>query len=174
MMPAGFKVFQPPARFVVAAMEPDDIARVRAIDRASFANPWDEKLFIGAIRADFAEAWVVRDARAGARSVVGFLTAARRERTLRLYSLAVAESFRGQGLARLLLDRLRRRCLELGLNRIALEVRHANRSALGLYRSIGFVQTGLKRAYYPDTGEDAVLMAWEIGPEIEDELTTSA
>jgi ribosomal-protein-alanine N-acetyltransferase len=62
----------------------------------------------------------------------------------------------------MLLDALVNELKTLGVLEIILEVRASNPSALAFYSSAGFVQTGLRRAYYVDPIEDAVLMRLQL------------
>lgn len=90
----------------------------------------------------------------GSRTIdAGIAWLLRRDATVaRMYSLAVHPRARGRGLARALvaasLARLPRRIATLSL-----EVRRGNQAAIGLYCSLGFVETALLRRYYPDGGD---------------------
>jgi ribosomal-protein-alanine N-acetyltransferase len=80
-----------------------------------------------------------------------------------LETIAVVNSSRRRGLGRRLLDGLIRELQAGGAHEVALEVRGSNHAALGLYRSLGFVKTGLRKSYYADPVEDAVLMRLRLG-----------
>ena len=67
---------------------------------------------------------------------------------------------RRRGIARRLLTHLMADATAQGCEGIALEVRVSNFAAQGLYRAHGFRLAGLRRGYYRDTGEDALVMAW--------------
>jgi len=75
-----------------------------------------------------------------------------------LESIAVAAGSQQRGLGRMLFEALAIDLRAAGILEIILEVRASNRPALAFYRSAGFGQTGLRRAYYVDPIEDAVLM----------------
>lgn len=89
---------------------------------------------------------------------VGFALVWRAADELQLTDLGVTTRARRQGLARALLAELRREGLENGARVLLLEVRASNLPALELYRSFGFVELDRRPRYYPDTGEDAVVM----------------
>lgn len=74
-------------------------------------------------------------------------------------TIAVREDRRGQGLGELLLGALADRALELRAAFLTLEVRASNLLAQRLYRKYGFHEVGLRRGYYTDNREDAVLMS---------------
>jgi ribosomal-protein-alanine acetyltransferase len=82
----------------------------------------------------------------------------------RLYSLAVSEEARGQGLARKLLKAIEEAALEEGLAYIRLEVRPDNKAAIALYQSAGYREFGVKADYYEDHA-DALLMEKRLVPE---------
>ena len=56
---------------------------------------------------------------------------------------------------------------ELGASKMTLEVRVSNHQAQNLYRKLGFVERGIRKGYYTDTNEDALIM-WkdDLGPSI--------
>ena len=76
----------------------------------------------------------------------------------RLYAESTAPSFRRQGVARALLSWAFAALCLLGAQDVFLEVRAQNSAAQALYRSLGFVQTGLRRNFYATPADDAVLM----------------
>jgi ribosomal-protein-alanine N-acetyltransferase len=78
-----------------------------------------------------------------------------------LLDIGIAVSRQRQGWGGKLLQAMLAQAQTLGKQRVVLEVRASNVPALGLYRSIGFIEIGLRRAYYPvenSNREDAILM----------------
>jgi ribosomal-protein-alanine N-acetyltransferase len=78
-----------------------------------------------------------------------------------LTNIAVREECRHQGIGELLLISILDQAIELKAHLVTLEVRISNNAALSLYDKFGFTRTGLRRAYYTDNREDAVLMSLE-------------
>jgi len=76
-------------------------------------------------------------------------------------NIAVREKHRRQGIGELLLISLIDLAIELGAHLVTLEVRASNTDAQNLYAKYGFVEVGLRRAYYTDNREDGVLMTIE-------------
>jgi ribosomal-protein-alanine N-acetyltransferase len=76
-------------------------------------------------------------------------------------SIAVREPYRRQGIGELLLISLIDLMIEMAASIITLEVRASNAAAQHLYQKYGFSQVGLRRGYYKDNREDAVLMTIE-------------
>jgi [ribosomal protein S18]-alanine N-acetyltransferase len=80
-----------------------------------------------------------------------------------LETIVVATTHQRLGLGRRLFDALAVELSAAGAREVILEVRAANQSALGFYRSVGFGKTGLRRAYYSDPVDDAILMRLRLG-----------
>lgn len=75
-----------------------------------------------------------------------------------IITAAVAPEYRRRGIARALMDRMLDDAAALGGTDVYLDVRASNTAAIALYESLGFVRTGVRRAYYTRPREDAVLM----------------
>jgi ribosomal-protein-alanine N-acetyltransferase len=95
--------------------------------------------------------------------VAGFVVAWRVLDELHVADLAVRPERRRRGVARALLEDLK--AAGPGVSWIGLEVRASNAAALALYRGLGFSESGVRKGYYADTGEDAVLMAITVSTE---------
>ena len=78
-----------------------------------------------------------------------------------LISIAVREEYRRRGVGELLLISIIDLVIELDVRLVSLEVRASNTAALSLYGKCGFSKTGLRRGYYSDDKEDAVIMTVE-------------
>lgn len=76
--------------------------------------------------------------------------------------IAVFPKWRRQGVGRCLLDELREMGKEQGISRILLDVRESNQGARAFYEAYGFVQDGIRRNYYQQPTEDAILMSLPI------------
>jgi len=75
-----------------------------------------------------------------------------------IINIAVREQYRQQGIGELLLISVIELTTELNASAITLEVRASNTTAQNLYRKYGFVEVGMRRGYYSDNKEDAILM----------------
>ena len=73
-------------------------------------------------------------------------------------NVAVREDKRRQGIGRRLVLRLLQEAKASGMASASLEVRAGNVAAIALYEAMGFVATNRRKRYYPDNGEDAVVM----------------
>lgn len=150
-------------------MRSADIEEVLAIERRVYAMPWTEGNFIDSLAAGYA-AFVLRSApvvRAPRSQMLGYFLAMKGVDEMHLLNLSVAPESQGGGLARLMLDALCGLCREQACAQLWLEVRVGNERARAVYRRYGFVEMGLRRAYYPvaeGPREDAVLMSLAVPP----------
>jgi ribosomal-protein-alanine N-acetyltransferase len=138
-------------------MAPADLHTVAAIEGQVFPDPWPESFFAGELTQPLVYA---RVAESGG-SVAGYSVAWLGAGTGHLGNLAVAPAFRRRGVARRLLEDLLERAGQLHVANLTLEVRVSNVAAQQLYRSFGFRLVGLRRGYYRDSGEDALVLGWE-------------
>jgi len=94
--------------------------------------------------------------------MAGYLLAWRLEGEIHLGNLAVSKEYQRRGVGQALLSWLIDRTREDGPGRITLEVRASNFAAQELYRRFGFQAVALRRGYYQDSGEDALVMMREL------------
>jgi ribosomal-protein-alanine N-acetyltransferase len=133
-----------------------DVPAVARIERQVFTDAWPETFFASELSAPFAYARIAE--RDGA--LVGYSMAWLGAGTGHLGNLAVVPGARRRGVARLLLEDLEREARSRGIEAITLEVRVSNDAAQWLYRRHGYRLAGLRRRYYRDTGEDALILEW--------------
>jgi len=138
---------------VVRRAGPADLPAIAAIEAVSFPSPWSETLLAGELRQPDATYLVATINGA----VVGFVGIWHVLDEGHICTLAVAPGWRGHGLGELLVLAAIERAMELDATQVYLEYRVGNNSAARLYEKLGFERTGIRRRYYSDTGEDAVL-----------------
>jgi ribosomal-protein-alanine N-acetyltransferase len=145
-------------------MRVEDLDAVLAIERASFTNPWSRQAFLYELRDNrVARLWVARTAAGGPPAVItGYLCLWFIADELHVTNFAVHPAARQRGIGRQLLATLLEHYRRHGATRAALEVRVGNETARRLYEELGFREVGLRKGYYFDTGEDALVM--EAGP----------
>lgn len=144
----------------IERMRVEDLDEILAIERASFTNPWSRQAFGYELRENrVANLWVVRAPDgAGAAPIVGYCCLWLIGEEVHVTNLAVHPGRRHQGVGRYLLGTLLEHYRQQGATRAALEVRVSNERARRLYEGFGFRHVGLRKGYYFDTGEDALLM----------------
>jgi ribosomal-protein-alanine N-acetyltransferase len=132
-----------------------DLDACRNLQRASFGkidhDPEEE------LARPHARLWVARET--GGRPPVGFLLAWLLGGDLEILTVAVAPAQRRVGVGAALVEAATAEARSQRCERVLLEVRASNTAALALYRSAGFAEDGLRRGYYSDPSEDAVLMS---------------
>lgn len=132
-----------------------DVAAVLEIERLSFSSPWPAFAFEQELTANRLAHY--RVARLADR-VVAFGGIWLMVDEAHITTFGVHPDHRRRGIGRRLLRQLAEVALELGSERMTLEVRVSNEAAQQLYRSFGFHITGRRVAYYSDDGEDALVM----------------
>ena len=151
-----------PGRLWLDAAEGDDLEAIVEVERRSFTHPWSTRHFRDAMRhAPRGRILVLREpARPGdeRRGIQAYCVLQVVADEMHVHNLAVRPERRGAGLGRLLmelgLDWGRRR----GARRAFLEVRPSNAPALSLYASLGFRTVSLRRRYYQQPTEDALVL----------------
>ena len=137
-------------------MTPEDIDAIVAIERRVFPDPWPESFFLSELRQPEMFARVAeREGR-----LAGYSLAWLGPEFGHLGNIAVAPEQRRRGVAAALLDELLARAIATNVQSLALEVRVSNAAAQELYRNRGFRVAGLRRRYYRDDAEDALVMEW--------------
>lgn len=136
-------------------MTSQHLDEVLAIERASFPTPWPRSSFLNELYTnDYAYYYVCLD---GER-VIGYAGMWIILDEAHITNIAVHPDFRGRRLGELLLKTLIREAATLGADRMTLEVRVSNTPAQRLYERMGFVRAGVRKGYYNDTQEDAIIM----------------
>lgn len=138
----------------------EDLDEVLAIEQVSFSNPWSRQAFAYELRENrVANLWVVRAPDdSGPSRIVAYLGLWLIGDEVHVTNFAVDPARRHRGIGRHLLGTLLEHYRQQGATRAALEVRAGNEGARRLYEGFGFRQIGLRKGYYFDTGEDALLM----------------
>jgi ribosomal-protein-alanine N-acetyltransferase len=116
---------------------------------------WSLGLFMGELANEAGRRYLV--ARAGG-SVVGFAGMLFVGTDGHVTTIAVDEAHRRRQIGTRLMVALSRDAIERGATALTLEVRAGNEPAQAMYRRFGFAPAGIRRNYYPDTGEDALVM----------------
>ena len=133
---------------------PRDAAAIAALHAASFQRGWSETEFERLL----SERSVMAHRATNGRTLCGFILSRFVAGEAEILSVAVAQSRRGKGLARALLNLHMRRLAGLGVRAIFLEVGKNNAPAVSLYRRAGFTEVGRRPGYYPQ-GRDGPMAA---------------
>ena len=129
-----------------------DLPQVVAIERRAFTTPWSLAMFV----LELSKPSGICLAAEVDTELVGYLICSRYDTVWHVMNVAVDIDRRRRGIATALIAALLERVGEDA--QITLEVRKSNAGALSLYERFGFRSAGLRRRYYADNGEDAVIM----------------
>ncbi len=153
---------QPPLE--IRSLGYSDLPAVAAIERRAFPTPWSIAMFV----LELSKPSGVCLAATIDGALVGYTICSRYDNVWHVMNIAVDPSVRRQGIASALLAELYARA---GGDRaqFTLEVRRSNRAAIDLYERDGFRVAGLRRRYYQDNGEDALIM-WRTPATLEGRL----
>jgi ribosomal-protein-alanine N-acetyltransferase len=164
-MMAAFKV----AEIIIRPMKLEDIQIVRQIDVRSFNLPWPERSYHFELTENPASRSWVAEAKGenDQQQVAGMLVLWQIIDEAHIGTLATDPDFRRHGIARRMLAHALLEAAGQGIQKVFLEVRRGNTAAQALYKSFGFEVGSIRRNYYLDTGEDALLMTLEaINPDL--------
>lgn len=148
------------APFTIRRLIYADLPRVIAIERRSFPTPWSLAMFVLELSKP---SGICLAAVAGER-LVGYLICSRYDTVWHVMNVAVDPERRREGIAAALLKRLFDEADKPG-EQYTLEVRPSNAGAIALYESFGFKRAGLRKGYYHDNKEDALIMWRTAGAE---------
>jgi [ribosomal protein S18]-alanine N-acetyltransferase len=130
-----------------------DLPQVIAIERRAFPTPWSLAMFVLELSKPSGICLAAR--RQG--RLTGYLVCSRYDTVWHIMNVAVDPDERRTGVATGLLGALLGRVDDPGA-RYTLEVRESNLAAIALYERFGFRTAGMRRRYYQDNGEDALIM----------------
>jgi len=156
--------------YTIEPMQLEDIDVVIEIERVSFPSPWSAyayqcELLYNAIAHYFVARWqgegLEHSPEAKGLAVLGYGGFRLMAGEAHICTLAVRPSWRGLGIGELLLATMLDKAVELGAAVATLEVRISNTMAQNLYHKYGFEIVGLRRHYYIDRDEDALVMSTE-------------
>lgn len=139
---------------VIRAMRASDLEHVARIERASFPTSWHTQAYateltnpaalylvatIGETIVGFSGQWVIMD-------------------EAHITTIAVSPEWRGRHIGERILSEMLAQAIRRGATRATLEVRETNDAARRLYEKYGFIDVAVRKAYYPDNGENALIM----------------
>jgi ribosomal-protein-alanine N-acetyltransferase len=142
----------------IHTMRREHIEQVLEIERASFPTPWTENMFLKELSSPLSYPFLVTRSEAQGDVVVSYIIFWMLMEEVHILNLATHTDYRRLGLAHSLLNFSLDFTYERGGIVYFLEVRRGNQAAIDLYRKVGFASWRVRRNYYADTGEDAIIM----------------
>jgi [ribosomal protein S18]-alanine N-acetyltransferase len=141
-----------------------DLPQVIAIERRAFPAPWSLAMFV----LELSKPGGICLAASAHGRLAAYMVCSRYDTVWHLMNVAVDPDVRGNGIGTALLERLLEEVDDPDA-RYTLEVRTSNTGAIRLYERFGFRAAGLRRRYYQDNGEDALIM-WRTPATLEGRL----
>jgi ribosomal-protein-alanine N-acetyltransferase len=135
-------------------LESGDLDVVEVIERESYPTPWSRSMFVAELRkpSSLALGAFTGD------ELVGYAFVSRYVDAWHVMNVAVAHAYRRRGIASALLERMFQVTGTDPRRGYTLEVRVSNAGAIRLYERLGFEPRGIRRGYYTDNREDALIM----------------
>ena len=133
-----------------------DLKAIDEIERRSYPTPWSRSMFAGELAKPSSISLGAFDPERA--ELLGYLVISRYVDAWHVMNLAVAPKHRRRHIAAGLLERLFELTADEGRRGYTLEVRISNDVAIKLYEQAGFKARGVRRGYYTDNREDALIM----------------
>lgn len=133
------------------------IERILEIDNSSFSQSWSLNDYKKFYRENNTEIIIIEKEK-----IIGYLVALKLVDTLEIVRIAVDKKYRNQGYGKKLIDIAQDFAIENNYKKIILEFRENNTAARNLYKSAEFKEINIRKKYYKDTLEDAIVMLKEI------------
>ena len=140
-------------------MNKDHVSQIARLEAQCFSDPWSEKSVASELENPLS-LWLVAEENGQVFGYVGSQTVLDESDMM---NVAVDPGFRRQGIARALIETLIAELSKMGSRCLRLEVRVSNENARALYARMGFQQLGLRKNYYHNPKEDALILGkeWE-------------
>jgi ribosomal-protein-alanine N-acetyltransferase len=138
----------------------EDLGPLLRLETLCFPTPWTERQFKLAFEMNLFYVFGLKSAG----RLVGYISFYCSSEHMEILNLGIEPEFRTRGLARRMLGLTLKIARKLGAEYSVLEVRESNVPARRLYDGFGFKQVGLRKAYYPDNKEDALVLRLDFEP----------
>ncbi|MDA8443195.1 MAG: ribosomal protein S18-alanine N-acetyltransferase [Peptococcaceae bacterium] len=143
------------AGYTLVPMHLQHLDQVLRIEEKSFPTPWSRYAFSCELMDnDFARYYCLLSND----TVIGYMGLWVILDEAHITNVAIHPEYRNRSLGELLMREVELRCQVAGIKRMTLEVRVSNSAAQSLYAKMGFTNAGLRKGYYTDTKEDAIIM----------------
>lgn len=143
------------AELVIRKMEVEDIDEVTRVEEETFASPWPKDIFEHELTHNAHAHYFVAVLDG---EVIGFSGFWAVLDDAQITNIAISPKYRGYKIGEKLFDYTCQHALKLGVTRLSLEVRESNEVAQNMYRKFGLVPGGVRKQYYTDNQEDAIVM----------------
>ncbi len=125
------------------------------IEKDSFVSPWGIIQFLDELTNPSSHIWGLLEED----NIIGYICFWIVADEIHIMNIAIHPKNRSKGMAKILLNKLIHTALNNNVSNIWLEVRPSNVVAFNLYKNMGFQKVGIRKGYYSDTHEDAIIMS---------------
>ncbi|NLI60594.1 MAG: ribosomal protein S18-alanine N-acetyltransferase [Clostridiales bacterium] len=139
----------------VRPMKTEDIDDVLEIEKLCFSTPWSFQSFKAEIEGNYCARYVVAEQGGRVKGYGGMWIILDEAH---ITNVAVHPDYRGIGIGEAIMKALIKTAVNLKVDGMTLEVRVSNKIAQNLYEKLGFTGVGIRKGYYTDNGEDALIM----------------
>lgn len=136
-------------------MKESDLDRVLEIESKTFNPPWSREAFLLELTKNLLAKYIVAEVDG---EVVGFGGIWLIIDEGHITNIAVDEKYRQMGIGSKIMEGLIQLCSDRNIIAMTLEVRKSNEAAKALYKKYGFKEYGIRKNYYQDNNEDAIIM----------------
>ena len=149
----------------------EDVDAVHAIEEATFPTPWSRQSFVEEMTGNKCARYMVAVEN---ERIIAFAGAWCIFEEGHITNIAVEAAHRGRSVGKGITQALMQYAANLGVQYLTLEVRKSNLVAQSMYKSLGFIELGVRKQYYEDRGEDAYLMVCQNLPPVQEDFTDCA
>ncbi|MDC3414232.1 ribosomal protein S18-alanine N-acetyltransferase [Aquibacillus sp. 3ASR75-11] len=143
----------------IRKMTMNDLEQVLKLEIASFAKPWTKDIFYNEIqRNQFATYYVLETEK----KIIGYCGLWMIIDEAQITNIAIYPAYRGKKFGQMLFQYVLNQAKIQGANKLSLEVRVSNEAAKSMYKKFGLVPGGMRKNYYTDNNEDAIVMWVEL------------
>lgn len=140
---------------IIRKMTIEDVPKVHEIELATFPSPWTLDSFYYEMEQNQFSHYLVAEVDG---EIIGFCGLWLVIDAAQITNVAVLEKMRGRKIGQALMLEAMRIAKESGMEVMSLEVRVSNEVAQNLYRKLKFKDGGIRKGYYADNNEDALVM----------------
>ena len=130
-----------------------DVEALTAIEQTCFSDAWSERMVRDLADSIWDEVWVLE-----AGEILGYINYRFIAGEGELMRIAVLPEYRGRGYSKVLMDAMMEAAAKNQITDLTLEVRAGNEFAIGLYKAYGFAEEAVRKKYYHNPTEDALIM----------------
>lgn len=136
-------------------MEESDLDAIMELEKRCFTVPWSREAFHNELHQNQFACYIVLEQE---NQIIGYCGAWLVIDEAHITNVAILPEYQGKGLGKALMNKMIEHSRETGIERMTLEVRKSNLVAQSLYKKLGFQEGAVRKNYYSDNQEDAIVM----------------